>query len=525
MASKRTAVAAPKKMFVQTELQADVQSREKLSHAGKDLCSADIDTKKIDILPKETDSAHTLVTELFSNEKNYIEFLKKIVDYCACALQVVNRQGKIVFINESFKEVHSVKEDEVLGKHVTDIVDNTRMHVVAQTGIPEHDRFQDIKGIPYIVSRIPIFEDGECIGAVGLIRFRYLDEVQQLTDDIKKLQQQIQNMRKEGALSANTEYTFNSILGVAEPMRLAKNTAMQAASTNATVLLRGESGVGKEVFAHSIHNFSRRRNGPFIRVNCSAIQETLIESELFGYEEGAFTGARRGGRKGRFEQANGGTIFLDEIGDMPLTAQVKLLRVIQEGEVDRLGSEKRSRVDVRIIAATNRNLEDKVRDGSFREDLFYRLNVIPIVIPPLRQIPDDIPWLVKSLWEKLSRRHGIHHKRLATSAIVAMQLQPWKGNVRELQNVLERILIMSKSDEVGEEDLRRILLQNGTCSDLMEIDAEENGMTLDRLVEKTERRAIRYALAVAEGNRSAAAKLLGISRPLFYKKLAKYGFM
>jgi DNA-binding NtrC family response regulator len=193
--------------------------------------------------------------------------------------------------------------------------------------------------------------------------------------------------------------------------------------------------------------------------------------------------------------------------------------------VDRLGSEKRSKVDVRIIAATNRNLESKVQDGTFREDLFYRLNVIPIVIPPLRHIPEDIPWLVKSLWEKLSRRHGIHNKRLSTPAIVAIQLQPWKGNVRELQNVLERMLIMSKSDEIGEEDLRRVMLQDKASCDLMELDNEESDMTLDRLVEKTERRALRYALAVAEGNRSAAAKLLGISRPLFYKKMAKYGLM
>ncbi|MHC1711389.1 MAG: sigma-54 interaction domain-containing protein [Solidesulfovibrio sp.] len=525
MESKRTKAGDHVQTSVPANSQVDVHPQEKIKLTGKRFCNAKLDKAQISINPREEEPEHLMMTELFSNEKNYIEFLKKIIDYSACGLQVVSRKGKIVYINESFKEVHSVEEKDVLGKHVTDVVDNTRMHVVSQTGIPEHDRFQDIRGIPYVVSRIPIFENGECIGAVGLIRFRYLDEVQKLTDDIKKLQQQIQNMRKESALSANTEYSFNNILGIAEPMRMAKSAAMQAASTNATVLLRGESGVGKEVFAHSIHNFSRRRNGPFVRVNCSAIQETLIESELFGYEEGAFTGARRGGRKGRFEQADGGSIFLDEIGDMPLSAQVKLLRVIQEGEVDRLGSEKRCRVDVRIIAATNRNLEDKVRDGTFREDLFYRLNVIPIMIPPLRHIPEDIPWLVKSLWEKLSRRHGIFHKRLMTSAIVAMQQQAWKGNVRELQNVLERILIMGKSNQIEEEDLRRILLQDGTCSDLMEIDCEEGNMTLDLLVEKTERRAIRYALAVAEGNRSAASKLLGISRPLFYKKLGKYGMM
>jgi len=525
MTLKREETAYPPLGIDETETHPRAQTTEKLKLDGKQLCEARLTAAKFCILPEAGSTNHDLVTGIFSHESNFVEFLKTIIDYCACGLQVVNKQGKIVFINESFKDVHGVEEKDVIGRHVTEVVDNTRMHLVAQTGVPEHDRYQDIRGIPYVVSRIPIFEDGECIGAVGLIRFRYLDEVQKLTDDIKRLQKQIRDIRKEKSLACGTEYSFNDILGVSESMRQAKNTAMQAASTNATVLLRGESGVGKEVFAHSIHNYSRRRYGPFIRVNCSAIQETLIESELFGYEEGAFTGARKGGRKGRFEQADGGTIFLDEIGDMPLNAQVKLLRVIQEGEVDRLGSEKRNQVDVRIIAATNRNLEDKVRDGSFREDLFYRLNVIPIVIPPLRHISEDIPWLVKNLWEKLARRHGIHDKHLTNPAVAAMQMQPWKGNVRELQNVLERMMIMSKSDEISEEDLRRVLLQGGTCSDLMEIDGEERGMTLEVLVEKTERRAIRYALAVVEGNRSAAAKLLGISRPLFYKKLAKYGLM
>jgi len=465
---------------------------------------------------------HNLVNGIFSSKNSFNEFLKTILDHVVCALQVVDREGRIVYINESFKEVHNVTWDDVVGKSVTDIIDNTRMHIVAQTGIPEYDRIQNIKGVPYVVSRIPIVENRECIGAVGLIRFRYLDEVKNLTGDIKRLQRQIRNMRNGMTLSDNTEYSFNDIISISGPMRRAKILAMQAAETDATVLLRGESGVGKEVFAHSIHNFSRRREGPFVRVNCSAIQESLIESELFGYEEGAFTGARKGGHRGKFEQADCGTIFLDEIGDMPLAAQVKLLRVIQEREVDRLGSEKRSPVDVRIIAATNSNLEDLIRDGTFREDLYYRLNVIPITIPPLRQIPEDIPWVAKRLWEKLSRRHGIFHKRLAPSVFLAIQRQPWKGNVRELQNVLERTMIMSRSNQVEEADLRRVLLQGGTCNDLMDLDDAEKGMTLDVLVEVTEKRAIRYALAVAEGNRSAAAKLLGISRPLFYKKLNKY---
>lgn len=499
-----------------------IRAFKKLNLSGKDLFASWLAASNIRIRPKGDSTDHERISGLFTHGNGFVEFLKTIIDYCACGLQVVNKQGVIIYINESFMDVHGVSEQDVIGKHVTDIVDNTRMHVVAQTGVPEHDCYQDIRGIPYVVSRIPIFEEGECIGAVGIIRFRGLEEVQKLTGYIKRLQKQIHDIRNGKSLSRDTEYNFDNIRGTSEAMQQAKATAMQAASTDATVLLRGETGVGKEVFAQSIHNYSRRRDAPFIRINCSAIQETLVESELFGYDEGAFTGARRGGHKGRFEQADNGTIFLDEIGDMPLNAQAKLLRVIQEGEVDRLGSEKRSRVDVRIIAATNCNLEDKVRDGSFREDLFYRLNVIPIIIPALRHIPEDIPWLAKSVWAKLARRHGIHQKRLSHAAVAAMQALPWKGNVREMQNVLERLMIMCKGEVVGEGELRRMLLRDGVCCDLMDIDGGADGMTLSRLVERTERGALNYALAVADGNRSAAAKLLGISRPLFYKKLAQY---
>jgi transcriptional regulator with PAS, ATPase and Fis domain len=483
-------------------------------------------TPKICLFPEPGIASYKLVTEIFSHEKNFIEFLKTIIDYSTCGLQVVNKHGILVFINESFKELHGVREEDVIGRHVTDVVKNTRMHIVAQTGVPENDCYQvDNRGIPCVVSRIPIFENGECIGAVGLIRFQYIEEVEKLTDDVTRLHKRIHALREGKNISCDTEYNFENILGASDLSRQAKRAAMQAASTNATVLLRGESGVGKEVFAHSIHNYSRRRLGPFIRVNCSAIQETLIESELFGYEEGAFTGARKGGRKGRFEQADSGTIFLDEIGDMPLAAQAKLLRVIQEGEVDRLGSEKRNRVDVRIIAATNRNLEDKVRDGSFREDLFYRLNVIPIMIPPLRYIPEDIPWLAKSLWEKLSRRHGIYHKHLSNAAVVAMQMLPWKGNVREMQNVLERLMIMCKSDEISQNDLQNAMLHGDICYELMGSDGDNSDITLSRLLDRTEQRAIGCAMSISKGNRSAAAKMLGISRTVFYRKLAKYGLL
>ncbi len=226
---------------------------------------------------------------------------------------VVDKGGKIVYVNESFKEVHEVSEIEVLGQPVTSIIDNTRLNVVAQTGVAEHDRFQDIDGHPYVVSRIPIFENGDCVGAVGMIRFRHMEEIQKLTEKVNDLKSEIEHLRKSKKASDETEYTFDRIVGVAPAVKEAKKSAMLAAPCEATVLLRGESGVGKEVYSQSIHNYSPRREGPFIHLNCSAIAEHLIESELFGYEEGALPERARG--TSRTVRASGqGNYFLDEIG-------------------------------------------------------------------------------------------------------------------------------------------------------------------------------------------------------------------
>lgn len=460
--------------------------------------------------------------DMFPELWQFVEFQSKVLDYSADGLMVVDRFGKIIFVNNSFCELHDVAKLDVQGMHVSDVIENTRMHLVAESGVSEHDDVQQINGKTYVVSRVPIVEEGECRGAVGIVRFRYVDEVAALSDNIKRLQKKILAMREVRRVSAGTEYSFDDIQGKTVALKQAKQTAMQAAMAQATVLLNGESGVGKECFAQSIHNLSPRAEGPFIRLNCSAIQETLFESELFGYEEGAFTGARKGGKKGKFELAHGGTIFLDEIGDMPLATQAKLLRVIQEKEVDRLGSEKRTTVDVRIIAATNCDLQKMIAEKRFREDLYYRLNVIPITVPPLRNCPKDIPLLAKNIWRQLSIKNGIFHKRLTNMAFQELQSRPWNGNIRELKNVLERALVMIQHNEITEHDLQNILIENEarTASAHNELNGAPFSLTV--LVENTERRAVTQALSVAEGNRSKAAKLLGISRPLLYKKMHKY---
>lgn len=306
---------------------------------------------------------------------------------------------------------------------------------------------------------------------MGYIQFHNVDQMVELHKKINVLSSEILRIQKlkKPHVAASTRFTFDDITTVSPAMEACKRLAERAAESNATVLLLGESGVGKEVFAQSIHDASRRAGMPMIRFNCAAIQEELFESELFGYEEGAFTGARKKGRKGKFELANSGTILLDEIGDMPLSTQQKLLRVIQEREINPLGSEEQIKVDIRIIAATNRDLFQMTQTGEFRKDLFYRLNVIPIIIPPLRDRPEDIPLLAKNFWNRLNATHGIYHRRLSSNALSFLQNLEFVGNARELHNTLERCLLFAQHDLIGAVDILEVTsLEKEMSSDLIQ---------------------------------------------------------
>jgi PAS domain S-box-containing protein len=443
------------------------------------------------------------------------ELLRRVLDTSVEGLQVVDPEGRIVLVNESFLRIHKLRREEAEGRPVTEVIENTRMHVVARTGVAELDEVQRIDGQDYVVSRIPILKDGRCLGAVGKIVFRGFKDVQRLALKVRRLQEEVEALRRGRAGTASgTRFTFDDVVAFAESSAEAKERAVLASPTDATVLLLGESGVGKEVYAHAIHNLSPRHSRPFVRVNCSAITETLLESELFGYEEGAFTGARRGGRMGRFEAAHTGTIFLDEIGDMPLAAQSRLLRVLQEREVDRVGGEGTTPVDIRVIASTNQDLRARVAEGRFRLDLFYRLDVIPIVIPPLRERRQDIPALSRILWAEFAAGTG---RALSEGALRLLEEAPWPGNIRELRNVLERTSTILRDPVVSEEQLRWILQGTGAPGQ----DHAAEG-TLAAMVEEAERRAITLALARSGDNRAQAARLLGVSRPLLYRKLKAY---
>jgi two-component system, NtrC family, nitrogen regulation response regulator NtrX len=313
------------------------------------------------------------------------------------------------------------------------------------------------------------------------------------------------------------------MIGESPTLRRVMDAIRRAAPTNATVLIQGESGVGKELVARMIHRNSLRSRERFVQVNCAAIPDDLIESELFGHEKGSFTGATEK-QIGKFEQADHGTIFLDEIGDMSLKTQAKVLRVLQEGEVERLGSARTIKVDVRVIAATNKNLEDEIEQGHFREDLFFRLAVIPISVPPLRERMDDIPALVKHFTDLFSREHNLRPKRVSPAALDVLQRYRWKGNIRELRNTIERLVIMTPGDEIGVHELPDSLRvdRSARAADNKSTDAGAAGGTLREFKEVAERKFLVEKLRENGWNISKTAEIIGTPRSNLYKKLEQY---
>lgn len=329
-----------------------------------------------------------------------------------------------------------------------------------------------------------------------------------------RLKEEVENLRR----NLDRKYGFENILGRSSVLLETLEAAARVAPTDATILIRGETGTGKELLAKAVHFNSARRSGPFVTINCGAIPRELLESELFGHLKGAFTGAVTH-KKGRVEMADGGTLFLDEIGDLPLPLQVKLLRLIQEREIEKLGAAAPLRVDVRIIAATHRNLQAMVEDGVFREDLYYRLAVIPLELPPLRERPEDIPELVAHFLEKSRQRHRRPHLTLPPALLPYFGSYRWPGNVRELENVIERLVLLARGEEITLNDLPDLLRRERPALDAIQLELPPQGISLDAV----EKELILRALAKSHGNQTQAARYLDISRKTLIYRMEKYG--
>lgn len=427
---------------------------------------------------------------------------------------VVNKNGYIENMSQAYGDFLGIQVQNAIGRHVTEVIENTRMDIVVKTGVPETGETQDIHGEKMIATRIPIRKNGMVIGAYGRVLVRNTRELHMLHDKLSSIEMEL-NMYKRTFEKINTaKYTVDDIIGDCSIMQDLKDSVRKVAKTNSNVLIMGESGTGKELFAHSIHAGSMRRKAPFVCVNCGSIPEQLIESELFGYEEGAFTGARKGGKIGLFPAAHGGTIFLDEIGELPLPMQVRLLRVLQDREIQRVGSNVREKVNVRVVAATNRNLYQMVKKGEFRSDLYYRLNVVTLHLPLLRERKEDLPLLIQMILSKISKKESLGAIEISREAMDHLLRYDWPGNVRELENVLERAINFT---DAGEKIKAKNLPERITGSMV-----SQTVMPLKELMENTEKEAIKDALLRCRNCKAKAANELGISRTTLYEKMMKY---
>ncbi len=464
---------------------------------------------------------------------------------------LVDRGGRIVWVNEGYRRFLPAlgfsSIDQFMGHMVEDVIPNTQMRRVLETGEPILVDLLTNKAGTFVVSRIPLREErqggaGEVIGAIGIVLFDQPETtLQPLISKFALLQRDLDDARRELASQRNnplyhhaadgqrrSKYTFASFIGSSPAAVEVKRHARRAAQSTSPVLLLGETGTGKELLAHAIHASSARAKGLFVSVNIAAVPDTLLEAEFFGFAPGAFTGADRRGREGKFKLADGGSLFLDEIGDMPLGLQAKLLRALQEGEIEPLGSNKLVPFDARVIAATSRDLPELVRRGQFREDLYYRLNVLPLRVPPLRDRRADIPALVEALGEDMALRSGEAPPELTPDALALLAGQHWRGNIRELRNVLEQVTMRSDSQRIDAVQLERILREAGL--EQIELpavlqnahDADEEAALLRPLAQQVvelERKAIAAALASTGGNKLATARLLGISRATLYERM------
>ena len=438
------------------------------------------------------------------------------------AVCVTNKEGIVTFWNTSSELLYGINQEDILGEEIGAFFPDA----IILRALRENKTFENIKHKQKHLSNIlssakPLVYNGEIIGAVSTDR--NLDEINNLLMELEKEKTKVELLQQQMKEITQDKYFFGKIIGKSKALLDAMVIAKQVAKTNASVLITGESGTGKEVFSRAIHEESNRK-GDFIPVNCSAIPANLLESELFGYVEGAFTGAYKYGRPGKFELANGGTLFLDEIGDMPVIMQAKLLRVLQDGMVTRVGGGTPIKVDVRIIAATNKDLKKLMEEGRFREDLYYRLNVVSIVIPPLRERREDIPELINDFLVEFSKKNNKLNLSISTETMKILSDYSWKGNIRELKNTIERLVILSKNEIIEKEDLPKDIINSIETINYIEIKSKEK-FDFIKVVEEFEKNIIKDALEKTNGNKVKTAELLNIKRSTLYYKLNQYGMV
>jgi len=471
------------------------------------------------IITKEQSVFFDILVKRLAEAIKTVKRSEAIMEAVQEGIQVVDAKGTIVYANSSFVRITGVPLEERIGKNIFDVSPNGSLAEVLRKERAVFGNTHVTRGVPIIANASPIIIDGKLEGAVTV--FSDVSSVEKMAKIIQQGREEIASLKDAIHQMNPAKYSLSDLIGNSPNFVRCLDLAKRAGETQSTVLITGESGTGKELFAHGIHRYGDRSQGPFIKVNCPAIPQTLMESELFGHEKGAFTGADKQ-KIGKFELANGGTIFLDEIGDMDLTLQAKLLRVIQEREFERIGGNRPIRVNVRIIAATNQDLPKLIQEGLFRKDLFYRLNVIHIHIPPLRERPDDIPLLVEHMINKfyhIHRKAGTHPyvpPRIESAALNELCSYSWPGNVRELENLIEKLMILHKGPTITREDIIAALYDEPNLPVHL-----DQGLTLKEMEKRMILAALERHGESLAGKKAAAAEL-GISLTSLYDKLKKY---
>jgi len=460
------------------------------------------------------------VLSVRKQEKRRSEQLNAILHFAYDGIIALDENECITVFNPVAEKLSGWSADKAIGRKITEIIPKAHYNLLLETGKPELGEIFEIGNTRVVANRVPIVVDGRAVGVVST--FQNITNLQNLEHKVRRI------LSDKGHLA---KYTFDDILGESEALHEVITVAREYAPSQSTILIHGESGTGKEMFAHSMHLASPRRQGPFVAINCAAMPENLLESELFGYREGAFTGARKGGKPGLFELSHMGTIFLDEIGEMSHRLQARILRVLEEREIMRLGDDRVIPVDVWVIAATHRNLKNMVREQAFREDLYYRINVLTLTIPPLRERGADIVLLAENFVREFYRELKCPAPRFSQEAYRELLLYPWPGNIRELRNAMKRLALRYHCEAIGAEEIRRIL----------ELDPSKEGVTritegkidipgaknihgsgkypLSAQLGNIEISLIEKTLQETGGNKAEAARRLNVSRTTLWRKL------
>ena len=452
--------------------------------------------------------------------------LEQVVDSLNYTV-ITDSNTNILCMSRNYRELLGVTSEEIRGKPISDIIPTSRVSIITKSKKEEIGFLFELKnGQNVVCNRIPILDNNKLLGVISTATFANINEVDDLNNKIKKLHEENRQYKK--VIKSFQKQTFNEIIGNSVGINKIKETIGKIASTDMTVLITGETGTGKEVFSNAIHNLSNRYNKKFVKINCAAIPKDLLESELFGYEAGAFSGANKNGKLGKFELANHGSLLLDEIGEMPIQLQSKLLRVLQEKEMERVGGLEPIKLDVRVICSTNQNIEELIKNGQFRRDLYYRINVMEIHIPPLCERKEDIKPLCIHMIDKINNKYGLGITGISDDAFNLFMDYDWEGNVRELEHVLERACVTAISGDIERSHIEFLTQRMNTKTITKhknvfdDLKNEYETESLQEFKDRMEKEKILKTLNSVNGNKASASRILEIDRGALYNKLNKY---